>query len=75
MSDSEIDRILKNSSKAELLEKLAEELNETDKVIVILIEDKDNGKYASTVMTLGITSSYEAYGILEVAKQDLAEDE
>ena len=67
----EIDRIFKNSSKAELLEKLDQELIEHDKVIVVLIKDKEAGKYSSLVMTLGIKNSYEAYGILEVAKQDL----
>ncbi len=71
----EIDRILKNSSKADLIEKLDEELKETDKVIVILIQDKENGRYTSTVMTLGIENTYEAYGILDVAKQDLQEDD
>ena len=71
----EIDRILRNSSKAELIGKLDEELKETDKVIVVLIQDKENGRYASTVMTLGIQNTYEAYGILDVAKQDLQEDD
>jgi len=71
----EIDKILKNSSKAELIEKLDEELKETDKVIVVLITDKENGRYTSQVMTLGIDNSYEAYGILDVAKQDLQEDD
>ena len=71
----EIDRILKNSSKAELVERLDEELKETDKVIIILIQDKEDGRYTSQVMTLGIENTYEAYGILDVAKQDLQEDD
>lgn len=71
----DIDKILKNSSKAELIEKLNEQLAEFDKVIVVLIQDKEKGKYSSLVMTLGIQSSYEAYGILEVAKQDLQSED
>ncbi len=71
----EIDKILRNSSKAELLETLEKELHQYDKVLVMLIEDKESGKYHSLVMTLGIDYSYEAYGILEVAKQDLQADE
>ena len=71
----DIEKIFKNSSKAELIEKLSEELEKADKVIVILIEDKDEGQYSSQVMTLGLSSTYEAYGILEVAKQDLMEDD
>jgi len=71
----EIDKILKNSSKAELIERLDEELRETDKVIVVLITDKEDGRYTSQVMTLGIENTYEAYGILDVAKHDLQEDD
>jgi len=71
----EIDKILKNSSKADLIEKLDEELKDTDKVIVVLIKDKEDGRYTSEVMTLGIENTYEAYGILDVAKQDLQEDD
>ncbi len=73
---NEIDNILKNSSKAELLERLAEELVDFDKVIVVLIKDDtddESGKYESLVMTLGLDTTYEAYGILEVARQDLME--
>ena len=70
----EIGKLLKNSSKAELLEKLAEELVTTDKVIVVLIEDKECS-FSSLVMTLGIEHTYEAYGILEVAKHDLKDFE
>ena len=40
--DDEIERIIKNSNKAELIERLSQELSEADsKVIVILITDKD----------------------------------
>jgi len=76
-NENDIDNILRNSSKAELIERLTEELVDFDKVIVVLIKDsenKDDGKYTSLVMTLGLDSSYEAYGILEVARQDLSEE-
>jgi len=74
--DDEIERIIKNSNKAELIERLGQELSEADsKVIVIVITDKDEGKYSSLVMTLGLNNTYEAYGILDVAKQDLRNDD
>ena len=73
--NNEIDRILINSSKGELIEVLTKELASADKVIVICIEDKEDGKYASRLITLGLQSTYEAYGILEVAKQDLQVDD
>jgi len=71
----DIDRIFKSSAKAELIEKLTEELETHDKVVVVLIEDKDEGCYSSLVLMLGIERSYEAYGILDVAKQDLQSEE
>lgn len=71
---NEIDQILKNSCKADLLEVLAEKLKTMDKVIVVLIADEENGKFTSQVLTLGIETYYEAYGMLDVAKQDLQED-
>ena len=73
--DDDIEHILNNSSKAELLEAINEELPNFDKAIVILIKDKDNGTYNSLLIHLGITSAYEAYGILEVARQDLQNEE
>ncbi len=69
-----ISEILISSNKAELLELIEKELVTTDKVIVILVEDKDEGKFASQVLALGLKNHYEAYGILEVAKQDLQND-
>ena len=72
----DIDDIIKKSSKAELLEALAKELETMDKVVVVLIEDvEDSNKYKSLVMTLGINTTYEAYGILDVAKQDLMNED
>ena len=68
----DIDNILKNSTKAEFIEAITEALKKADKAVVIFIEDKENGEYTSDTMTLGLNTSYEAYGILEVAKQDLA---
>ena len=70
-----IDKIFRSSAKAELLERLAEELEATDKAIIVLIEDKEEGKYSSLVMTLGLDNTYEAYGILDVAKQDLRSED
>ena len=73
---NDIDRLLNNSSKAELIEQLSDELAEGDKkVVVIVIEDKEAGKFSSKVMTLGFETSYEVYGVLDVAKQDLMGDD
>lgn len=73
--DDDIDKLIRKSSKAELMEVLDAELVEASKVIVVLIIDKEYGNYSSQVMTLGLENTYEAYGILEVAKQDLIEDD
>lgn len=73
--DDDLDRIFKNSSKAELIEMLQRDLEDHDKAIVILIQDKDGGKYSSVVATLGLATTYEAYGVLEVARQDIAKDD
>ena len=73
--NKDIEKIIRNSCKAELLDKLQEELVNTDKAVVILIRDFEREKYTSQVMLLGVSCSYEAYGILEVAKQDLQRDE
>ena len=74
--DDDIERIFKNSNKAELLEMFEKELENNDsKVIVVLVTDKDEGKYTSIVMTLGLDHTYEAYGILDVAKQDLMNED
>lgn len=72
---SELDKILLDSDKAELLEDLSKKLPTASKVIIVLIEDKDDGTYDSQVMILGLDHTYEAYGILEVAKQDLMEND
>ena len=71
MAADDIDNIFKSSSKAELLEAISKGLVTSDKAIVVLINDQENGKYSSQVMTLGLDTYYEAYGILEVAKLDL----
>lgn len=73
--NDDISKILKNSSKAELLEALARELQNFDKAIVVLLQDNDDGSYTSNIMTLGLQSTYEAYGILDVAKLDLQEED
>ena len=77
--DKDLERIFKNSEKAELIEAVSKELERGDsKVVVVIINDiedtEDNGKYTSIVMTLGLEHTYEAYGILEVAKRDLLND-
>jgi hypothetical protein len=72
----EIERIIRNSNKAELIEKLSQALEVDDpKVIVVIINDKEEGQYSSDVITLGLNNTYEAYGMLEVAKRDLMEDD
>ncbi len=71
----EIDRLIKNSNKAELIEQLTDALATYYKVIVVLVQDKEKGGYSSLVMTLGVNNTYEAYGILEVGKQDLIDED
>ena len=71
---SDIDNIIKNSSKAELLEKLGEYLKEYDKAVIVLIQDDKDGKFSSKTLLLGIESLYDACGIIEVAKHDLLHD-
>ena len=73
--DPFLDKIFKRSEKAKLLEALAKTLETADKAIVVTVEDKEGGKYSCQVMTLGLNSTYEACGILEVAKQDLASED
>jgi hypothetical protein len=70
----EIDRLLINSSKAELMELLNKVLPDYNKVLVVLIKDDTNGEFSSNTLTLGLNHSYEAYGLLEIARQDLAHD-
>jgi hypothetical protein len=71
---SDIDNIIKNSSKAELLEKLTEYLNEYDKAVVVLIKDKERGGFSSETLLLGVENLYDACGILKVAEHDLLHD-
>lgn len=75
MGDEFLERIFKNSEKAKFLEAMQEYLNDYDKLVIVMIKDKENGAYSDVVMTLGLNSTYEAYGILEVGKQDLIEDD
>ena len=70
---TDIDNIIKNSTKAELLEKLAEYLVEYDKAIVVLVKDKDGAGFETQTLLMGVRSDYEACGIIEVAKHDLLE--
>lgn len=73
--NDDIDKIMKNSNKADLIERLSEELEKGDpKVIVILLEDMDNYKYTNLTMTLGLEHNYDVYAMLEIAKQDFKED-
>ncbi len=67
----DINAILKNSGRAELLERLSEKLKTFDKAVIILVDDRPNGQYQTSVMTLGIKYGYEVYGILNVGKNDL----
>lgn len=71
----DIEKIFQTSAKAELIERLSDELQTANKAVVVIIEDKEDGKYNSLVMTLGLEYTYEAYGILEIAKQDLEAEE
>lgn len=72
---SDLDNIFKRSEKAKLIETLEHELETFDKAVIVLVQDKEDNKYTSLVMSLGLQNTYEAYGILEVAKIDLSKDD
>lgn len=72
--NEEIEKLIKNSTKAELLEVLAKELEHYDKAIVILVHDKDNGGFESQSLMLGIWTLYEAVGMLDISKNDIQDD-
>jgi len=72
--DEEIEKIFISSAKAELLEALSQELQSSDKAVVITVEHKDDGKYTLRVMLLGMERTYEALGIIEVGKLDILTD-
>ncbi len=68
----DLQKIFMGSEKAKLIEELTKQLETYNKAVIILIEDMDeDNKYASLTMTLGLEHTYEAYGILKVAEQDL----
>jgi len=69
-NDISISKILMGSSKAELLEHLTTDLEDTDKVIVILVEDIEDG-YTVRPLTLGFNRNYEILGILDTVAHDL----
>ena len=71
----EIDDIFRTSAKAELLEILPHELENFDKAIITLIQDKDKGAYDIKVLTLNIQIGYETFGILEATKMYLQEED
>jgi hypothetical protein len=68
---SDIEKILKNSTKAELLEKLTELLADYDNALVVLYQDNEKGGFSEQLLLLGGNSIYETCGIIEVAKHDL----
>jgi len=69
-NDISISKILMGSSKAELLDHLATDLENADKVIVILVEDIEDG-YTVRPLTLGFEKNYEILGILDTVSHDL----
>lgn len=72
----DIDKILKNSTKADLLEALSERLPYADKVIAIVVNDKEDcGAYDIQVMHIGINHGYEALGIIQSALNNLYDED
>ena len=72
---SDIAKIIKSSGKAEFMEAVEEALVSADKVVAVLIQDKEDGVYTSQVLTLGFNYSYERLGALDMAKMDLIKEE
>lgn len=74
---TELDRIFKNSEKADLLEELKEILEQADpKVIIVCVTDhKDDGGFASQVLMLGVCNTYEGLGILEIGRQRIYDND
>lgn len=70
----EIEKILKNSSKAEMLEILAEQLMDAVIVVTIVVSKTEENRLITKVMELGSASTYESLGVLEMAKEDLLAD-
>ena len=72
---NEIEKILENSEKADMLERFTEELVTADKVVVVIINELPCERFNNVVMTYGLASKYEAYGILDVVKQDMINED
>ena len=71
---SEIDDIIKKSSKAEFGEKVDRALVEADKAVCALITDKDD-TYEVMVISVGAMKGYELRSILDVGKLGLEDGE
>lgn len=69
---NDIDRIINNSNKAEILEMIEQQLPDYDKVLVIMVKENEDNQDASQTLMLGIAHDYEAYGLLEYARQDIS---
>jgi len=75
---AELDKILYNSEKADLLDVLKKLLSEADtpKVIIAYVADhEEDGGYDDRVMLLGVRNTYEALGILDIAKEHILNTE
>lgn len=65
---NELDRILKNSDRAEFLEDIKGYAQDEGIKIVTIVVRGDGYGYDSQLLTLGVRTSYEALGILELGK-------
>lgn len=72
--DKELQKL---TGKQDLVDVLRKILDETDepKVIVTIVEDMEDYRYQVQVLTLGLSTSYESFGILDVAKRHLSEED
>lgn len=66
----EIEDIIKSSNKAEFLEMVQKSLVTTDKAMAVLIDGREDGKWTTRILTLGIKEDYEAVGILQIGMMD-----
>jgi hypothetical protein len=68
---NELEHILENSDKAELLEDLRKVLEADNQKVVMVCLVGTREKWSSQVLMLGVDTTYEGLGILEIGKEHI----